>query len=437
MNADKIIARENLAAWVQKRRAENNAVKIVFTNGCFDILHSGHVALLEQARALGDLLVVGVNSDASVRRLKGDSRPINTASARAGVLCALGDVDAVCVFEDDTPIPLLEEVRPDIHVKGGDYKIEDLPEAATVKKHGGDIVIISLCEGFSTTATLSRLQNQTSEIKTVVIIPARYASTRFPGKPLVKIGEKTVIECVVAAALQTRASRPIYVATDDTRIATAIEGAFAPEEAVAVMTSEHCATGTDRLAQVVREKFSDERPERLIVVNVQGDEPFINPAHLDALIAAMQEGSTPGAGAPRMATLATPLEAEDTGDANVVKVVCAQNGDALYFSRLPIPFAREARQQDELPRLRHLGVYAYEAQWLLEMADLPPSPLETIEKLEQLRALENGVPIRVVVVEGVVPIAIDTPEDLAKAQAFWETQTGVPAVPPAPFSRSI
>jgi 3-deoxy-manno-octulosonate cytidylyltransferase (CMP-KDO synthetase) len=123
-----------------------------------------------------------------------------------------------------------------------------------------------------------------------------------------------------------------------------------------------------------------------------------------------------------MATLATRLESADTNDANVVKVVVAQNGDALYFSRLPIPFAREAKNQEHLPRLRHLGVYAYESNWLLQMANLPPSPLEEIEKLEQLRALENGVPIRVVVVEDVVPIAIDTPEDLGKAQAFWGDQ---------------
>ena len=121
-----------------------------------------------------------------------------------------------------------------------------------------------------------------------------------------------------------------------------------------------------------------------------------------------------------MATLATSLDAEDTHDANVVKVVVGKNGNALYFSRLPIPFAREAVDQKTKPRLRHLGVYAYEANWLLEMANLPPSPLEEIEKLEQLRALENGTPIRVVEVENVIPIAIDTPQDLKKARGFWE-----------------
>jgi 3-deoxy-manno-octulosonate cytidylyltransferase (CMP-KDO synthetase) len=434
MKAGKLIARENIADWVASQRAQNKnanrSAKIVFTNGCFDILHSGHVALLEEARALGDCLIVGINSDASVRRLKGDSRPINAAAARAGVLCALQDVDAVCVFEEDTPIPLLEDVRPDIHVKGGDYKIADLPEANTVKKHGGEIVIVPLREGFSTTGTLEKLQAQTPKtqnpnFKTVVVIPARYNSSRFPGKPLAQIGDKTVIERAVLAALETCATRPVFVATDDARIAGVIEDNFIPEHAVAVMTSENCATGTDRLAEVVREKFAAELEKHLIIVNVQGDEPFINPAHLDALIAAMQAGSTPGTAAPRMATLATPLETEDTQNANVVKVVVAQNGDALYFSRLPIPFAREESEQENWPRLRHLGVYAYEANWLLQMASLPPSPLEEIEKLEQLRALENGTPIRVVTVENVVPIAIDTPEDLAKAQQFWSAQSGV------------
>jgi 3-deoxy-manno-octulosonate cytidylyltransferase (CMP-KDO synthetase) len=422
MNADKIIARENIANWIQTQRSKNKSAKIVFTNGCFDILHIGHVALLEHARTLGDCLVVGVNSDASVRRLKGDLRPINDAAARAGVLAALGAVDAVCIFEDDTPIPLLEDVRPDIHVKGGDYKIENLPETATVQKHGGEIVIVPLQQGFSTTNTLSKIEKRKTKNNAVVIIPARYNSSRFPGKPLAKIGNKTMIERVVLAALKTRASRPILVATDDARIAAAIENHFSSEDASAIMTSENCQTGTDRLAEVVRERFPEKLNERLTIVNVQGDEPFINPAHLDALISVMQAGSTPGASAPRMATLATQLEFEDTHDANVVKVVAAQNGDALYFSRLPIPFAREAKNQEHLPRLRHLGVYAYESNWLLQMANLPPSPLEEIEKLEQLRALENGVPIRVVVVEDVVPIAIDTPEDLGKAREFWDDQ---------------
>lgn len=416
LSPQKIHHRTQIISWCDAQRAAGE--KIVFTNGCFDILHAGHVELLQAAKARGDCLVVGVNSDASVKRLKGDSRPINSQSERAAVLAALQAVDAVCIFQDDTPIPLLEDVRPSIHVKGGDYLADDLPEAETVRKHGGEVVIVPLKAGFSTTSTLAKMNTSQTSAKAVVIIPARYGSTRFPGKPLADLGGKTVIERVALAALETQASRPIFVATDDARIAAVIEKNFASEDVTVAMTSEACQTGTDRLAEVVRAQFADELSERLIIVNVQGDEPFVQPAHLDGLIAAMSDPST------LMATLATPLEAEDTHDTNVVKVVVAQTGNALYFSRLPLPFAREAEDQSTLSRLRHLGVYAYEANWLLEMAELPPSPLENIEKLEQLRALENGTAIRVVEVENVVPIAIDTPEDLEKAQEFWKAQAG-------------
>jgi 3-deoxy-manno-octulosonate cytidylyltransferase (CMP-KDO synthetase) len=412
MSREKIIKREEIEDWIAARRSRDE--KVVFTNGCFDILHAGHVELLEAARELGNCLVVGVNSDASVKRLKGESRPINGEQERAFVLAALQSVSAVCIFEDDTPIPLLEDVRPDIHVKGGDYIADDLPEAATVRQHGGEIVIVPLKDGFSTTGTLEKLRSQKAEGRTAVIIPARYGSTRFPGKPLADLGGKTVIERVVEAALQTQAARPILVATDDERIAAVVENGFDSDLAQAVMTSPNCETGTDRLAQVVREQFAGQLDERLILLNIQGDEPFVQAAHLDALLDAMQDENT------RMGTLATPLEAGDTEDTNVVKLVAGQNGDALYFSRLPIPFGRGEEEQSSVPRLRHLGVYAYEANWLLEMAQLPPSPLENIEKLEQLRALENGTPIRVVQVENVVPIAIDTPHDLQKAQEYWQ-----------------
>ncbi len=245
----------------------------------------------------------------------------------------------------------------------------------------------------------------------VILIPARYGSTRFPGKPLALLGGAPVIEHVARAALQVRNASAVCVATDDERIATAVKNAFSDAEISVVMTGE-CRTGTDRLAQAVRALASDDL-QNLIVVNVQGDEPFINPQHVDLLIEAMQSENL------QMATLATPLLEHLTGDTNVVKVVCAQNGDALYFSRLPIPFARDG---ESVPRLRHLGVYAYRAPWLLKMADLPSTPLEEMEKLEQLRALESGVAIRVIVVENVVDIAIDTPEDLARAEAFINRQ---------------
>jgi 3-deoxy-manno-octulosonate cytidylyltransferase (CMP-KDO synthetase) len=246
-----------------------------------------------------------------------------------------------------------------------------------------------------------------------VVIPARYGSTRFPGKPLALLDGKPVIEHVARAALQTSAQRPILIATDDERIAAAVNEVFADSEARAVMTSE-CETGTDRIAQVVREYSQEAAPGRLVVVNVQGDEPFINPRHIDALIGAMRADSS-----LQMATLATPIRDEShLSDPNVVKVVLGQNGDALYFSRLPIPLQRDAQNTTSTRHLRHLGVYAYSADWLLKMAKMPPTPLEQTEKLEQLRALENGVRIRVLVVDDVVNIAIDTPQDLAVAQEY-------------------
>ncbi len=132
-------------------------LRIVFTNGCFDILHSGHVAFLQQARALGDVLIVGVNSDASVRRLKGETRPINTQADRVAVLAALEAVDHVVLFDEDTPERLVDQLRPDIHVKGSDYSIDGLPEARIVQSYGGQVVILPLVEGKSTTAIVRKI----------------------------------------------------------------------------------------------------------------------------------------------------------------------------------------------------------------------------------------------------------------------------------------
>ena len=399
----KIQSRSELATFLNQKRAPGQ--KIVFTNGCFDILHAGHVDLLEKARNLGDFLVVGINSDASIARLKGPSRPVHDQNARAKVMAALGCVDAVLVFEEDTPVETIRALRPDIHVKGGDYRPDELPEAGAVRENGGEIVIIPLVEGFSTTLAL-----QKSRPETVIVIPARFGSTRFPGKPLVNLAGQSVISRVVRAALQTHAQKPILVATDDARIAQEIGAHFDQHEAISVMTSPACHTGTDRLAEAISSRFGTPQ-KRFIVVNVQGDEPFIEPSHIDTLIEIME-------GDPKlqMATLATPISEESLkSDPNVVKVVVSEQGRALYFSRAPIPFDRDKGGAETL---RHIGIYAYNARWLLEMAALPPSKLEEIEKLEQLRALEHGVEIGVARVENVVPIAIDTPQDLARAEAF-------------------
>lgn len=132
---------------------------LVTTNGCFDIIHAGHVRYLKEAKSLGDTLVVCLNSDESVKKLKGDSRPINSQEDRAEVLAALKSVDYVVIFEENTPVDILEKIKPNIHVKGGDYSEETLPEASVIKKNGGDIMFIPLVEGRSTTSLINKLKN--------------------------------------------------------------------------------------------------------------------------------------------------------------------------------------------------------------------------------------------------------------------------------------
>jgi D-glycero-beta-D-manno-heptose 1-phosphate adenylyltransferase len=151
------MTREAFAAEAARLQAEGK--RVVFTNGVFDILHVGHLRYLQQARALGDALFVGVNSDASVRRLnKGPERPINPGEERAELLLALKCVDAVCVFPEDTPIEILQAVRPDIHCKGGDYTAETLPETPIVRANGGEVVILPLVAGRSTTRVVEKLR---------------------------------------------------------------------------------------------------------------------------------------------------------------------------------------------------------------------------------------------------------------------------------------
>jgi glycerol-3-phosphate cytidylyltransferase len=146
---------KNIYKTVERLKSEGK--KIVFTNGCFDILHVGHLRYLEEAKALGDILIVGVNSDASVKRLKGETRPIVTENDRAEMLLGLKCVDYVAIFEEDTPIELIEAVKPDIHVKGGDYKKDDLPETKIVERHGGIVKIVSLVAGKSTTNIVKKI----------------------------------------------------------------------------------------------------------------------------------------------------------------------------------------------------------------------------------------------------------------------------------------
>jgi len=247
-----------------------------------------------------------------------------------------------------------------------------------------------------------------------VVIPARYASTRLPGKPLLDIGGRPMIQRVVEQATASAADE-VLVATDDARIAQAVHDPRRPGVGIAVMTDPALPSGTDRVAAVARARsWSD----TTLVVNVQGDEPFVAPALIDQ-VAALLAGDPTAA----IATLATPVESlTDFLDPNVVKVVMADDGAALYFSRAPIPWVRDGAsaglgsQQAWDGSLRHVGIYAYRVGALARITAMAPSPLEQSEKLEQLRALQAG--LRIVVGRCVVPPGpgIDTEHDLQRAR---------------------
>jgi len=245
----------------------------------------------------------------------------------------------------------------------------------------------------------------------VVAIPARYAASRLPGKPLRLLGGEPMVLHVARRALAAGA-REVWIATDDDRIATALEGAGVR----VAMTSPNHASGTDRLAECARiAGWSDDA----IVVNLQGDEPFAPAAGIRAVAELMRAGDT------EMATLAAPVnDVETLFDPNAVKLVCGDDGCALYFSRAPIPWPRDAFAQDRSrmpdggPWLRHIGIYGYRAGFLQRFAALPPGRLERIESLEQLRVLEAGYRIAVGVTPEPFPPGVDTPEDLARAEAW-------------------
>ena len=159
----KIVSNQELVSIIDTSRKFK---KIVFTNGCFDILHMGHVKYLQQAKSLGDILIVGVNSDASVRKLKGELRPIMSEKERAEVIAALECVDYVVIFPEMTPENLIRVVKPDIHVKGGDWKIEQIPEANLVQSYGGKVVIVDEIEGYSTSEIIRRISERYRKVKT-------------------------------------------------------------------------------------------------------------------------------------------------------------------------------------------------------------------------------------------------------------------------------
>jgi 3-deoxy-manno-octulosonate cytidylyltransferase (CMP-KDO synthetase) len=235
-------------------------------------------------------------------------------------------------------------------------------------------------------------------MKVICVIPARYGSKRFPGKPLASETGQPLIRHVYEAAARARKVDAVLVATDDPRIRAAVEG-FGGR---VVMTRPEHPCGTNRVAEAAQ-AF----PEAEIVINLQGDEPELDAALLDRLVDAMQADRSIEA-----ATVAGPLAPEEVNDPNAVKVAMAAGGDALYFSRAPIPWARDGEAARCAPMLKHFGIYAYRAAALREYAAMPETPLEMTEKLEQLRWLERGRRMRVLVTDQ-RPAGIDTPESYA------------------------
>ena len=241
-----------------------------------------------------------------------------------------------------------------------------------------------------------------STLKSIIVIPARFASTRFPGKPLVNLANKPIIQHVYEAVQGL--NLPIIIATDNEIIAKRVE----KFGATCVLTSETHQSGSDRIAEVVKKLDYD------LIINVQGDEPFIQIEPLKKLILAFEDKSV------SVASLMHKLvSSENINNPNNVKVVCGTNNQALYFSRSPIPFNRD--NKSDVSYFKHVGVYAYTKQALLEFVKLPMGKLESIEKLEQLRFLENGYKIKMVETT-YTGIGIDTPEDLLAAELRIRTK---------------
>lgn len=240
----------------------------------------------------------------------------------------------------------------------------------------------------------------------IAVIPSRYASMRLPGKPLVDICGKPMVQHVYERVRQVSLFDEVLVATDDERIAAVVEGFGG----AVCMTSPDCPSGSDRLIEVASSHPAD------IYVNVQGDEPLVEPSSIEKLAKVMLENDD-----LQMGTLCYPITAEQAQNPNLVKVVRAHNGNALYFSRSPIPFPRSGGIEPSY--FGHLGMYAYRRDFLMNFGSLPYSPLENTEKLEQLRVLQAGVAIRVLEVEAAGP-GVDTPEDLEEVRRIIMERAG-------------
>jgi 3-deoxy-manno-octulosonate cytidylyltransferase (CMP-KDO synthetase) len=249
------------------------------------------------------------------------------------------------------------------------------------------------------------MEKQVSAAKIVVVIPARYGSTRLPGKPLVLLAGKPMIQRVFERAKLSKRVERVIVATDDERIVDAVE-AFGGE---ARMTRPDHRTGTERVAEVAAHVEGD------VFVNVQGDEPLLDPEAVDAAISSLLE--EPPAS---ISTVATPVKTPgDIMDPNVVKTVLDFESNALYFSRAPIPWVRDTAGKILVRHWKHLGLYVFQRAALLEYPTLPQRELEKIEQLEQLRWLENGWKIRVAEVAHDA-VSVDVPEDVARVEKLLQ-----------------
>lgn len=247
----------------------------------------------------------------------------------------------------------------------------------------------------------------------VGIIPARYASSRFPGKPLAKILGKPMIQWVYERAIGSRRLDQVIVATDDHRIYNTVRAFGGQVE----MTSPKAANGTERVAEVARKLNSE------LIVNLQGDEPTIDPAMIDQLVDLLL--ATPSA---VVGTLVRKIEqSADLMNPNIPKVVVDNDFHALYFSRSPIPFCRDEMAKEkwltQADYYQHIGMYIYRRNFLLQLVTMPLSKLEQIEKLEQLRVLENGYKIKVAVTQG-RSLGVDVPEDIQKVEAYLSGRMG-------------
>lgn len=249
-------------------------------------------------------------------------------------------------------------------------------------------------------------------MKFVGIIPARFASTRFPGKPLAILGGKPMIQRVYEQV--ARVLNNVYVATDDERIYNTVN-AFGGN---AIMTSPNHKSGTDRIEEAVKKTGQHFD----VVINIQGDEPFIHKSQIETICKCFDDPQT------MIATLGRPFTEDDTFDdlanPNSPKLICDNNGFAMYFSRSIVPYIRNAEKQEWLTRfnyLKHIGLYAYRSDILTKITQLPQSSLEIAESLEQLRWLQNGYRIKVGITE-IETIGIDTPDDLDKAEAFLKNR---------------